>query len=120
MQHVPSEGQCDGHFQIACRTHWRKRGIVALIIMAYQVRDKYAIRRAEKPPVITGAVVMVIGLNLAPLAINDASSSGYDTVMAIVTVLAVAAVAVYAPGPLRRLPILLGGIVGYVVYVIFS
>ncbi|HJT57619.1 MAG TPA: solute carrier family 23 protein, partial [Ktedonobacteraceae bacterium] len=62
----------------------------------------------------------VIGLNLAPVAINDASSSGYDTVMAIVTVLAVAAVAVYAPGPLRRLPILLGGIIGYVIYVIFS
>src|SRR5438270_6875023 len=72
------------------------------------------------PPVITGAVVMVIGLNLAPVAINDASGSGFDTVMAIVTVLAVAAVAVYAPGPLRRLPILLGGVIGYVVYVIFS
>jgi len=72
------------------------------------------------PPVITGAVVMVIGLNLAPVAINDASGSGYDTVMAIVTVLAVAAVAVYAPGPLRRLPILLGGVIGYVIYVIFS
>lgn len=31
-----------------------------------------------------------------------------------------AAVAVYAPGTLRRLPILLGGIIGYVIYVIFA
>ena len=72
------------------------------------------------PPVVTGAVVMVIGLNLAPVAINDASGSQFDAVMAIVTVLAVAAVAVYAPGTLRRLPILLGGVIGYIIYVIFS
>jgi uracil-xanthine permease len=72
------------------------------------------------PPVVTGAVVMAIGLNLAPVAINDASSSGFDTIMAIVTVLATAAVAVYLPGTLRRLPILLGGIIGYVIYVVFS
>jgi putative pyrimidine permease RutG len=65
-------------------------------------------------------IVMVIGLNLAPVAINDASGSSFDTVMAIVTVLATAAVAVYAPGTLRRLPILLGGIIGYVIYVIFA
>ncbi len=72
------------------------------------------------PPVVTGAVVMAIGLNLAPVAINDASSSSFDTIMAIVTVLATAAVAVYLPGMLRRLPILLGGIIGYVIYVVFS
>lgn len=72
------------------------------------------------PPVVTGAVVMVIGLNLAPVAMNDASGTPFDTVMAIVTVLAVAAVAVFAPGVLRRLPILIGGIIGYVIYLIFS
>ncbi|MBV9229681.1 MAG: pyrimidine utilization transport protein G [Chloroflexi bacterium] len=72
------------------------------------------------PPVVTGAVVMVIGLNLAPVAINDASGSGFDAWMAIVTVLAVAAVAVYTPGSLRRLPILIGGIIGYLAYLIFA
>ncbi len=40
--------------------------------------------------------------------------------MAIVTVLAVAVVAVYMPGPLRRLPILLGGVIGYIIYLIFA
>ena len=95
-------------------------GVVYAIIAVVVMLAGYKWIEYLMPPVITGAVVMVIGLNLAPVAINDASSSGYDTVMAIVTVLAVAAVAVYAPGPLRRLPILLGGIIGYVIYVIFS
>jgi putative pyrimidine permease RutG len=72
------------------------------------------------PPVVTGAVVAVIGLNLAPVAIADASGSQFATWMALVTVLAVALVAVYAPGQLRRLPILLGGIIGYLVYLIFA
>jgi putative pyrimidine permease RutG len=72
------------------------------------------------PPVVTGAVVAAIGLNLAPVAIGNAAASQFDTWMAIVTVVAVAAVAVYLPGPLRRLPILLGGIIGYIVYLIFA
>src|SRR5579859_7422107 len=44
------------------------------------------------PPVVTGAVVAVIGLNLAPVAIGNAATSQFDTWMAIVTVVAVAAV----------------------------
>jgi putative pyrimidine permease RutG len=72
------------------------------------------------PPVVTGAIVMVIGLNLAPVAIADASGSPFAGWMAFVTVLAVAVVAVYLPGPLRRLPILIGGIIGYLIDVICS
>ena len=91
-------------------------GIIAIIVMFTGYRwIEYLM-----PPVVTGAVVMVIGLNLAPVAISEASSSLFSGWMALVTVLAVAAVAVYAPGPLRRLPILIGGIIGYLVYLIFS
>ena len=72
------------------------------------------------PPVVTGAVVMVIGLNLAPVAIFNASNSYFDGVIAILTVLAVATVAVYLPGPLRRLPILIGGVIGYLIYLVFA
>jgi len=72
------------------------------------------------PPAVTGVVVAVIGLNLAPVAISEAATSQFDTWMAVITVLAVAAVAVYAPGPLRRLPILLGGIIGYLIYLVFA
>ena len=72
------------------------------------------------PPAVTGVVVAVIGLNLAPVAIGEATTSQFDTWMALITILAVALVAVYAPGPLRRLPILLGGIIGYLIYLIFA
>src|SRR5437588_2678772 len=72
------------------------------------------------PPIVTGTVVMVIGLNLTTVALGNASNSQFDAWMAIVTVLAVAAISVYAPGPLRRLPILLGGVIGYLVYLLFA
>jgi uracil-xanthine permease len=68
------------------------------------------------PPVVTGAVVAVIGLNLAPIAVKGISATPFDTWMGLITVLGVAGVAVFAPGMGRRLPILLGGIIGYVVY----
>jgi uracil-xanthine permease len=82
------------------------------------------------PPVITGAIVMVIGLNLAHVAVADLSGvaswylnpgAGQNNdiflmTMGLLTTAAVVLVAVYAPGILRRLPILLGGIIGYVLY----
>lgn len=72
------------------------------------------------PPAVTGVVVAVIGLNLAPVAIGEATHSPFDTWMALVTILGVALVAVYLPGPLRRLPILLGGVIGYLIYMLFA
>ncbi|MFT4120869.1 solute carrier family 23 protein [Bradyrhizobium sp.] len=68
------------------------------------------------PPVITGAVVAVIGLNLAGLAVKSISASGFDTIVGLVTIVTVGLIAVYAEGLVRRLPILLGGIAGYLVY----
>jgi putative pyrimidine permease RutG len=70
------------------------------------------------PPVVTGAVVAVIGLNLAPVAVMGIGGKPFETWIAVITVLAVGLVAVFAPGAARRLPILLGGIVGYVVYLV--
>jgi putative pyrimidine permease RutG len=80
------------------------------------------------PPVVTGAVVAAIGLVLAPIAIGSASGtgpadpngSGFARFVALLTVVAVGAVAVYAPGLWRRLPILLGGAVGYFAYLILA
>jgi uracil-xanthine permease len=95
-------------------------GVVYAIIAIIVLFAGYKWIEYLMPPVVTGAVVAAIGLNLAPVAISDAATSQFDTWMAIVTVLAVAAVAVYLPGPLRRLPILLGGIIGYVIYLIFA
>jgi putative pyrimidine permease RutG len=70
------------------------------------------------PPVLTGAIVAAIGLNLAGVAVKGVSGSGFDTLIGLVTVLAVALIAVHAPGMARRLPVLFGAICGYVVYLI--
>jgi uracil-xanthine permease len=68
------------------------------------------------PPVVTGAVVAVIGLNLAPIAVKSVSAASFDSWMALVTVLCVAAVAVFTRGMLQRLPILIGVILAYLLY----
>jgi uracil-xanthine permease len=70
------------------------------------------------PPVLTGAIVAAIGLNLAGVAVKGISASGFDTLIGLLTVLAVALIAVHAPGMARRLPVLLGAICGYLVYLI--
>lgn len=70
------------------------------------------------PPVLTGAIVAAIGLNLAGVAVKGVSASGFDTAVGLFTVLAVALIAVHAPGMARRLPVLLGAICGYLVYLI--
>ena len=72
------------------------------------------------PPVVTGAVVAVIGLNLAPIAVKSVSASSFDTGMGIVTIVAVGMVAVFAPGLARRIPILLGAVIAYVIYMILT
>jgi putative pyrimidine permease RutG len=68
------------------------------------------------PPVVTGAVVAVIGLNLAPIAVKSASGETFNTAIAIFTVVAVGATAVFAPRAWRRISILVGGGAGYAAY----
>ncbi len=75
---------------------------------------------ALMPPVLTGAIVAVIGLNLAPIAVKNVSGSSLDTWIGIVTVLAVAVVACQAPGLARRLPILIGGAIAYFLYLVLA
>jgi uracil-xanthine permease len=62
----------------------------------------------------------VIGLNLAPIAVKGISANSLDSWIGIATILSVGLVAVRAPGLSRRLPILLGGIIGYLLYVLLT
>ena len=95
-------------------------GVVYAIIGLIVIFTGYRWIEYLMPPAVTGAVVAAIGLNLAPVAIADISGSQFDTWMGLITLLAVILVAVYAPGPMRRLPILVGGIVGYLIYLLFA
>ncbi len=72
------------------------------------------------PPVVTGAIVASIGLNLAPVAIRDMSGGGFANAIGLLTIVAVCATATYARGILGRLPILAGGGLAYGVYVLLA
>ena len=68
------------------------------------------------PPVVTGSVVAVIGLNLAPIAVKGISGSAFDTWIGVATILWSASSPFARRGSPRRLPILLGGLAGYLLY----
>ncbi|HWK79386.1 MAG TPA: solute carrier family 23 protein, partial [Thermomicrobiales bacterium] len=72
---------------------------------------------ALMPPLVTGAVVTIIGLNLAGAARGMAQTS---MPLAIVTILAVMAIAIVGRGLIGRLPILLGTVFGYLVALILG
>ena len=91
-------------------------GIIALIVM----RSGVGWVERLMPPVVTGAVVAAIGLNLAPVAVKSVSGSQIDTWIGLFTVLIVGMVAVAAPGIWRRLPIIVGAIVGYALYLLLA
>ena len=68
------------------------------------------------PPIVTGAIVMIIGLNLAPVTIQGVSANQFDAWMATLTVLLISGVAVFTRGMLRRLLLLVGLILSYIAY----
>jgi pyrimidine utilization transport protein G len=72
------------------------------------------------PPIVTGAIVMIIGLNLAPITIKSVSGNSFDTWMALVTILCISAVAVFTRGMVRRLLLLLGLCSSYFVYFLLA
>ena len=90
--------------------------LIGLIVMAVGTRW------IEKlmPPVVTGAVVAVIGLNLAPIAVKGVTANNFDAWMALCTVLCVGLVAVYTRGMMQRLLILIGLVLAYVIYALLT
>ena len=71
-------------------------------------------------PVVTGAVVAVIGLNLAGIPIKNMAPTDFDKWMQGITFVCVALVAVFSSGMVQRLLILVGLIVASVVYAVLT
>ena len=69
------------------------------------------------PPVVTGPIIIGIGLVLAPVAINSCTSSWPVAVIAIVTVIAFS---IFGKGMFRIIPILMGVIVSYLAAVVLG
>ncbi|MCU4351389.1 pyrimidine utilization transport protein G [Acinetobacter ursingii] len=95
-------------------------GIIYALIGLVVMRTGTAWIEKLMPPIVTGAIVMIIGLNLAPVTIKGVSSNGFDTWMAVLTILCISAVAVFTKGMLRRLLLLVGLCVAYFAYFIFA
>ncbi|ATD30689.1 NCS2 family nucleobase:cation symporter [Macrococcoides bohemicum] len=81
------------------------------------------------PPVVVGPVIMVIGLGLAPVAVNMAmytdsgAMKGYNLTylsIALITLLTVIIFSVAVKGFLSIIPVLIGIIVGYITSIILG
>ena len=70
---------------------------------------------AVMPPVVTGAIVALIGLNLAPAAWNWVKQG---PITAVVTIVSICLVTVLFKGILGRLSILIGVLIGYAAAII--
>ncbi len=67
------------------------------------------------PPVVNGSIIVIIGLMLAPTAINMAKT---NWMLALVSFSVVAAVSVFGRGFLQIIPVILGLLAGYFVAVL--
>lgn len=81
------------------------------------------------PPIVTGPIIMVIGLNLSPVAINmafyggDQARTTFDpkgATVAIVVVLTMILVSIFAKGFFKLVPILLAVTVGYLLAIVLG
>jgi len=72
------------------------------------------------PPVVTGSVVAVIGLNLAGVPIKNMAASNFDSWMQALTFVCVALVAVFTRGMIQRLLILVGLVVASIPYAVLT
>jgi uracil permease len=76
------------------------------------------------PPVVVGPMIMIIGLVLAPVAIQKAGLIGggdlVSPLIALITFSTVIVVSIYAKGLLKIIPFLVAIIVGYIISIIFG
>ena len=64
------------------------------------------------PPVVTGPIIILIGLSLAPSAINNASTNWW---LAILSIAVIVAANIWGKGMVKIIPILLGVLIPYAV-----
>ena len=84
----------------------------------------FGVHRVMKffPPIVTGPIIIAIGLTLAPSAINNCESSGDNAglswVVAIVAIAIIIICNIFGKGMIKIIPILLGIIGAYIVAVL--
>ena len=69
------------------------------------------------PPIVTGPMIIMIGLNLAGSAINNAQTNWW---LALVAIAVIIVANIWGKGVVKIIPILLGVVVSYIVALIFG
>ena len=67
------------------------------------------------PPIVTGPIVILIGLNLAPSAVSNASTCWW---LALVAMVVIVVANIWGKGMIRIVPILLGVVISYIIALI--
>lgn len=87
-------------------------GVVYLLVAAIVKKCGVEVIKRLFPPVVTGPVIMVIGLSLAPVGVGMASN---NWMLAIASMLTIIGVSCFMKGFFKLVPILIGILVGYLV-----
>ncbi len=106
-------------------------GIVYMVLSAIVAIKGRGVIARVLPPVVIGPVIMVIGLSLAPVAVNLALGKSGDgaaelvpgdkaLIISMASLVATVLTAVLGRGMLRLLPILVGVVVGYLLSMAFG
>lgn len=72
------------------------------------------------PPVVTGAIGVAIGLNLAPVAVGQLKGTSSHVMIALATVLAMALISAYGPRATRRIAVLAAIVFGYLLCLVLG
>jgi uracil permease len=111
--------QADGYSLVSIGVAIMAAGFVYLIVafLVTVIPNGSHKLRLLFPPVVTGPIIAVIGITLAPVAISQAQGNWW---LALVTLAGVIVASIWFRGLFKMLPILTGFIVGYVVSIVFG
>ncbi|NLY43034.1 MAG: uracil-xanthine permease [Clostridiaceae bacterium] len=73
--------------------------------------------RSYFPPIVTGPIIMVIGLTLSPTAVDMASGNWYIAIFVLVVVIAIT---IFARGFFKLVPVLIGIASGYILSLVLD
>ncbi len=91
-------------------------GVLYLLMSALVAVVGHKVIQRIFPPIVTGPVIIVIGITLAPVAISMSEGAWW---LALITTATVIVAAVFFKGLFRMLPILTGAVAGYILAIFF-
>ena len=95
-------------------------GFVYLLVAWFVKSLGLEVVRKLFPPVVTGPVIIIIGLSLAPIAIGQIGSSFSGVFVALATLISAIVVVLYTKGFMKIVPVLVGLVVGYVLSLVLG